>query len=109
MEFIKVIEITELPVNQMKLVVVKGKDVLLANVEGTFYAIANKCTHLGGSLAKGVLEGGIVTCPRHGSRFDVKTGKNVSGPKIPLLRIKAKDEECYTVKIEGNDVLVGIP
>jgi len=56
------------------MVVVGGKEVLLANVDGSYFAIANKCTHAGGSLAKGSLEGSIVTCPRHGSQFDLKTG-----------------------------------
>jgi 3-phenylpropionate/trans-cinnamate dioxygenase ferredoxin subunit len=109
MEFVRVADKAELPANQMMIVVVGGKDVLLANVDGSYYAIANKCTHLGGSLAKGVLEGSIVTCPRHGSRFDVKTGKNVRGAKIGFIKMNVRDEESYAVKVEGADILVGIP
>ena len=109
MEFVRVADKAELPANQMMLVVVGGKDVLLANVDGSYYAIANKCTHLGGSLAKGVLEGSIVTCPRHGSRFDVKTGKNVRGAKIGFVKMNVRDEESYAVKVEGTDIMVGIP
>ena len=108
MEFVRVADKAELPANQMMLVVVGGKDVLLANVDGSYYAIANKCTHLGGSLAKGVLEGSIVTCPRHGSRFDVKTGRAIAGAKIGFIKMNVKDEESYTVKIEGTDIFVGI-
>jgi 3-phenylpropionate/trans-cinnamate dioxygenase ferredoxin component len=109
MEFVRVADKAELPANQMMIVVVGGKDVLLANVDGYYYAIANKCTHLGGSLAKGVLEGSIVTCPRHGSRFDVKTGKNVRGAKIGFVKMNVRDEESYAVKVEGTDIMVGIP
>jgi 3-phenylpropionate/trans-cinnamate dioxygenase ferredoxin subunit len=109
MEFVKVADKAELPANKMMIVVVGGKDVLLANVDGSYYAIANKCTHLGGSLAKGVLDGSIVTCPRHGSRFDVKTGKNVRGAKIGFIKMNVRDEESYAVKVEGADILVGIP
>ena len=109
MEFVKVVDKAELPANKMMLVVVGGKEVLLANVDGSYYAIANKCTHLGGSLVKGVLEGSIVTCPRHGSRFDVKTGKSIRGAKIGFVKMNVRDEVSYTVKVEGTDILVGIP
>ena len=109
MEFVKVINKAELPTNKMVMVVVGGKEVLLANVDGSYFAIANKCTHAGGSLSKGVLNGSIVTCPRHGSQFDVKTGKAVGGAKIAFLKIQVKDEESYMVKVEGTTILVGLP
>jgi 3-phenylpropionate/trans-cinnamate dioxygenase ferredoxin subunit len=109
LEFVKVVDKAELPANRMMIVVVGGREVLLANVDGSYYAIANKCTHLGGSLGKGVLEGSIVTCPRHGSRFDVKTGKNIRGAKIGFVKMNVRDEVSYTVKVEGTDILVGIP
>ena len=108
MEYVRVADKSELPANKMIMVVVGGKEVLLANVDGSYYAIANKCSHLGGSLAKGSLEGCIVTCPRHGAQFDVKTGQAVGEAKIGFLKMKVKDEESYTVKVEGTDILVGI-
>jgi 3-phenylpropionate/trans-cinnamate dioxygenase ferredoxin subunit len=108
MEYIRVADKSELPANKMIMVVVGGKEVLLANVDGSYYAIANKCSHLGGSLAKGSLEGGIVTCPRHGAQFDVKTGQAVGEAKIGFIKMKVKDEESYTVKVDGTDILVGI-
>jgi 3-phenylpropionate/trans-cinnamate dioxygenase ferredoxin subunit len=108
MEYIRVADIADLPVNKMIMVVVGDKEVLLANVEGSYYAIANKCSHLGGSLVKGSLEGSIVTCPRHGARFDLKTGQAVADAKIGFLKMKVKDEVSYTVKVEGTDILVGI-
>ena len=108
MEYIKVANTSELPSNKMKIVVVAGKDVLLANVEGSYYAINNKCTHMGGSLAQGSLDGTTVTCPKHGARFDLKTGIAVGEAKIGFIKIKVKDEVNYTVKVEGSDILIGI-
>jgi 3-phenylpropionate/trans-cinnamate dioxygenase ferredoxin subunit len=93
----------------MIMVVVGGKEVLLANVDGSYHAIANTCTHSGGSLAKGVLDGGIVTCPKHGARFDVRNGKAVGEAKIAFMKMKVNDEESYMVKVEGTNIMVGMP
>jgi 3-phenylpropionate/trans-cinnamate dioxygenase ferredoxin subunit len=108
MEFVKVADKTELPLNSMKKVVAGGKEILVANVDGAYYAINNKCTHLGGSLSEGVLAGCIVTCPRHGARFDVTTGKSVGEAKIAFVKMAVKDEERYEVKVEGTQILVGL-
>jgi 3-phenylpropionate/trans-cinnamate dioxygenase ferredoxin component len=109
MEFIRVAETTALPAGKMMAITAGGKEILLANVDGSYYAIANKCTHLGGSLAKGVLDGGVVTCPRHGAQFDVKTGQAVSEAKIAFVKMRVRNEVKYEVKIEGTDILVGLP
>ena len=108
MEYVRVADKSELPTNKMIIVVVGGKEVLLANLDGSYYAIANTCTHAGGSLAKGSIDGSIVTCPRHGARFNLMTGKAVREAKIGFIKIKVKDEASYTVKVEGTDILVGI-
>ena len=92
----------------MKIIKLEEKEILIANVDGNYYAIGNRCTHAGGDLSRGTLEGNIVTCPKHGSKFDVTTGKVVSGPKILFLRPKIKDEPSYEVKVEGKDVLLKI-
>jgi nitrite reductase/ring-hydroxylating ferredoxin subunit len=104
--FIKVVETSEIPLGQMKAVKLGEKEVLIANVNGAYYAIGNRCTHMGGELAKGTLEENIITCPRHKSKFDVTTGKVVSGPKIPLINTKIKYEPAYAVKVEGKDILL---
>jgi len=109
MEYVKVAETPLLPAGKMMLVAAGGKEILLANVGGTYYAITNKCTHLGGSLSDGKLEDGIVTCPRHGAQFDVRTGMNVGEAKIAFIKTKPKDEVCFEVKAEGTSILVGIP
>jgi len=109
MEYVKVSSTAELPINKMITVVVGDKKVLLANIDGSYYAIANQCTHAGGSLVNGVLEGSVVKCPKHGAQFDVKTGKAVGEAKIAFMKMKVKDEESFEVKVEGTDILVGIP
>ncbi|MBS7279066.1 MAG: non-heme iron oxygenase ferredoxin subunit [Candidatus Freyarchaeota archaeon] len=103
--FVKVAEASEIPSGKVKKVELEGKEILIANVDGKYYAIGNKCTHMGGDLSKGSLSGNIVTCPRHKATFDVTSGKVVSGPKFPLSP-KIKDEKSYKVKVEGNDILV---
>jgi nitrite reductase/ring-hydroxylating ferredoxin subunit len=79
---------------------IDGQKLLLANVEGEFYAMCSVCNHMGGQLDKGKLEGNIVTCPRHGSKWDVKTGKLVQFDRqLPKERI-------FQVSVVGDDVFV---
>ena len=106
MVFEKVAETQEIPAGQMKAVKSGEQLVLLANVNGTFYAIGNVCTHQGGDLSKGTLEGNAVTCPKHKAKFDVTTGKVVSGPKVPFMHPKIKDLPTYAVKVDGKDILL---
>lgn len=109
MEYVKVLDASELPMGEMRKVEIRGKQILVANLDGTYHAIANKCSHLGGSLAKGSLDGNIVTCPRHGAKFDLKTGGAVGDAKIAVLKIGVKDVESYPVKIEGTEIMIGLP
>ncbi len=67
-DIVKVAETTELTPGKGKLVNVGGQPVALFNVDGKYYAIGNSCTHVGGSLSEGTLEGTTVTCPLHGAR-----------------------------------------
>jgi 3-phenylpropionate/trans-cinnamate dioxygenase ferredoxin subunit len=106
LSFVKVAETTEIPVGKMKMVKIDDKEFLIANVNGNYYAIANRCTHRAGDLSKGSLNGNIVTCPVHGSKFDVTTGKALSGPKIAFFKGKTSDEPSFEVKIEGNDIML---
>lgn len=109
MTLVEVARVDELPTGTMKSYLAGGKQILISNIEGKFYAINNICTHSGGELSKGKLEGKIVTCPRHGSKFDVTTGKCISGPKIGFLRLGTKDETVFEVKIEENKIKVSLP
>jgi 3-phenylpropionate/trans-cinnamate dioxygenase ferredoxin subunit len=108
MSFIEVAQVNEVPTGTMKSYSAGGKQILIANIDGKLYAINGVCTHAGGDLSKGKLEGKIVTCPRHGSKFDVTTGKCISGPKIVFLRFKAKDETAYEVKVEENRIKINV-
>lgn len=107
MSFKEVAQIDQIPAGTMKSVTLEGKSVLVTNLNGKFYAIGGKCTHMGGDLSKGKLEGNIVTCPRHGSQFDVTTGKNMRGPKI-VFQFSTGDEPAYEVKVVGNSIQVQV-
>ena len=106
MVFEKVADTGEISLGQMKAVEFGAEKVLLANVNGVYYAIGNVCTHEGGNLSKGVLQGNVVTCPKHKAQFDVATGKVVSGPKILFMHPKINNELAYAVKVEGTAILL---
>lgn len=108
MSFVKVGEISEVPVGKMKMFKVAEKEYLIANVNGNYYAIGNRCTHSSANLSQGSLEGNVVTCPKHKSKFDVTTGKVVSGPKMPFIHPKIEDAPSYEVEVEGNAILIRI-
>ncbi len=108
MEFVRVASATEISQGTMKKVNVNGKDVLVVNANGKFFALNNICPHQGGSLADGTLTDGVVSCPKHGAQFDVKTGEVVGDAKIAFFKIKPKNAGCYEVKINGTDVMVGV-
>ncbi len=98
-DFVRVAKTKELQPTNMKSYDFAGDRVCIVNIDENYYAIGNVCTHMGGPLDEGTLEGYDVECPWHGSKFDVRTG-NVSNP--PTQQPVAS----YEVKIEGNDILL---
>jgi nitrite reductase/ring-hydroxylating ferredoxin subunit len=90
----------------MKTIMLKEKEILIANVNGSYYAMANRCTHAGGDLSKKTLDGTTVTCPKHGAKFDITTGNVVSGPKVLFMHPKINDETSYELKVEGKDIML---
>ena len=108
MGYVKVADTSELTSCSKKKIYVGDKVILLSNVNGSYYAISDKCPHMGGSLGEGVLKDGIITCPKHGAKFDVKTGEAVGEAKMLLLKIKVKNNRVFPLKIEGNDIFVEI-
>jgi glycine betaine catabolism B len=98
-DFVKVAFTKDIPPSQMKEVQVDGERVCVANVDGKYYAINNVCTHEGGPLADGILEGYEVECPWHQSHFDLRTGEVRSPPA-------SEPEPTYEVKVDGEDVLI---
>jgi len=83
----------------MKKVTVGNQQVLVVNLKGKYYAIGNVCTHLGGPLDMGILEGNEVECPLHHSHFDVTSGQVKRGPAT-------RAEPVYEVKAENGNILV---
>ena len=106
MEFVKVAETPEIPVGGQKVVTIQGKEILITNIGGNYYAMGNRCTHAGADLSKGSLDGKIITCPRHKAKFDMTTGNVVFRPKYWRWELKLDDEPFYEVKVDGNDVLL---
>ena len=100
-EFVKVAIMNEIAPGQARLVNIKGKEIALFNIEGTFFALENACTHEEGPLAEGELEGHEVTCPWHGARFDVRTGQVLCAPAY-------EDAARYNVRVTGTDIEVEI-
>ena len=99
MEFVKLASINDVKPNSMKGLTIKDQKILLANANGTYYAIGDKCTDRGCQLSKGELKGDTVVCPCHGSTFDLKTGNFLKGPT-------KKPESAYELKVENNDVMI---
>lgn len=92
----------ELPPGKMQKISADGKEVLVANIEGNFYAVDDTCTHSGASLYEGTLDGSILTCGWHGAKFDCKTGKLAEFP------VKIKDLRSYKVVVESDNVFLEI-
>jgi len=107
-EFVSVLKIGELQNGAMKHVKAGGKDIMVSRVGGKYYAIDNRCGHMGGDLSAGKLESTIVTCPRHGSQWDVTDGHNVRWLRTPGTPPKVSKLNAYPVKVEVDHILVEV-
>jgi len=96
---IHAIKVEDLPSGKMACVEVGGQRILVANVDGQYYATDDTCTHEEASLSSGSLKDDLVKCPLHGSRFNLRTGEPMEDPAEEPLR-------CYAVKVENGAVLV---
>lgn len=109
MEYVRVASFGDVSPGRMVPIEAGGHKLLLARVGDTFYAAQRKCPHLGFNLCRGSLDGAAVVCPLHKAKFDLATGAIDRDPKLLFLNLKAKtDLAVYPVRIEGDDVLVGI-
>ena len=106
---------SDLTEGNMKKYQVQGMEILIARTEGKYYAAQNKCPHFGGDLSKGKLEGTIVTCPRHGSQFNLTDGSVARWLKgaglISAIGKTLKSPQkltTYNVKVDGQDIMVEI-
>jgi 3-phenylpropionate/trans-cinnamate dioxygenase ferredoxin subunit len=121
-DFVEAGKTGELADGAMKEVSTQGQPILLALVGGRYYATAGRCPHMGGHLSKGKLEGTVVTCPLHGSQFDLKDGKVVRwvggagimstmGKAMSAIGAAAKTPRpliTYEIKIENGKILVKV-
>ena len=98
-DFVRVAKVSDLPDPGRMLVEVDDRLVALFKVGGQFFALDDVCTHDGGPLGDGPLDGCQIVCPRHGARFDVRTGKALTMPATVDVR-------AHEVKVEGDDVYV---
>ena len=100
--FVKVGRSAEVPDGRPEVFEIEDRHIAVYRLDGAYYAIEDICTHDGGPLAEGEVEGQEVICPRHGARFDLKTGAATCMPAITPV-------ESYPVRVEGDDLLIGLP
>ena len=100
----KVAEISDIPKGSTLSCNLNGKKIAVCNVHGSFYAIEDVCTHDGAPLDQGILQGHIITCPRHGATFDVTTGAALSMPAVVPVKtipLEIESEGIYVQTDEG--------
>ena len=98
-KLVKIAQTGDLSPGEGKVFEAEGQTIAFFNVDGTFYAIENTCTHVGGPLGEGALVGSEITCPWHGAQFNVASGK-VLGPPA------RNDVNSFVVRVEGSGVLI---
>ena len=109
MEYVRVARAAEVAPGKIVPIEASGRKLLLARVGDRFYAAQRKCPHLGFNLCRGSLDGASVICPLHKAKFDLASGAIERDPKLLFLNMKAKtDLAVYPVRIEGEEVLVGV-
>ena len=91
---------SQIPAGSTHRIELAGEAILLCNVGGTIYAIEDVCSHDGGELDQGELEGCRIECPRHGAFFDVTTGAALTFPAVLPIR-------TYPVRVEGDEIIIG--
>jgi nitrite reductase/ring-hydroxylating ferredoxin subunit len=126
--YVEVAKIDKIPPGKMKHVELDGKEIVVSNVNGKYYAMDDRCGHMNARLSNGNINQNIVTCPFHAAKFDITTGKKVGEPvlEIPpdmeplppkwqkymenvgkeMSYIKTYDQNTYEVTIEGNDIKI---
>ncbi|MGD8623680.1 MAG: non-heme iron oxygenase ferredoxin subunit [Anaerolineae bacterium] len=101
MTFKKAANVRDILPGRVQVVEVEGEEIALCNVGGEFFAVANLCTHDDGPLGEGQVMDHQVECPRHGARFDVRSGQVKALPAVQPI-------PTYEVKVEGDEVFVDL-
>jgi nitrite reductase/ring-hydroxylating ferredoxin subunit len=129
-QFVDIAKVDEIPAGKTKHVEVNGKEIMIANMNGKFYALDDRCAHMNAPLSMGNLTGDVVTCPFHGAKFNITSGKKISEPVLtpsqemePLPKtwqkfmehagqlmshIKTYNQLTHEIKVEGTSVKVKI-
>jgi nitrite reductase/ring-hydroxylating ferredoxin subunit len=132
MESVIVAKVGEIPVGKMKHVEVFGKEIMVANVDGKYYAVSDRCGHMNVLLSMGTLVENTVTCPVHYARFDVTTGKVIAGPHLTSIdelkkfnlsaemikfvehmnefqsAVKTYDLPTFSVQVKDDNILIDV-
>jgi 3-phenylpropionate/trans-cinnamate dioxygenase ferredoxin subunit len=101
-EWIKVGEVGSPAPGEVKTIIPRGERIALTNLGDQYYALDDACTHDFAPLDQGELVGDQIECPRHGARFDVRTGKAMTLPAIYPLK-------TYPTRVVGNDIEIEVP
>ena len=133
-EFVEVAKTSEIPSGKMKHVEVGGKEIVIANLNGKFYALCDRCSHANAPLSSGILKGNTLICAMHGAQFDVATGKKISDPPsmdvsamqknigpLPegwqkmiehstqlMAKIKTYDQQTFETAVDGDKIKVRV-
>ena len=101
-EYFEVCSVNELPSGERLFIEIGEEYIVLFNVGGDYYAIADLCSHDDGPLGDGEVSDHVIACPRHGARFDLRSGKALTLPAVENI-------PAYPVRIRDSDIEIGIP
>jgi 3-phenylpropionate/trans-cinnamate dioxygenase ferredoxin subunit len=101
-EFVEIAPVAELPDGERLFIEAAGRSIVIFNLAGKFYAIGDVCSHDSGPVGDGEIEEHEIICPRHGARFDIRTGKATSLPAVV-------DIPSYPVRVVGDMIEIGLP
>lgn len=108
-KFIKVLKAEDLPIGKSAIILVGGQEIAVFNYKNEYFAILNKCPHKGGPLGEGRVQEGIVICPNHEWRFELKTGNSMQNPemKVKIFPVRIKDEKIYVGFDQNQTKILG--
>jgi nitrite reductase/ring-hydroxylating ferredoxin subunit len=126
--YVEVCKVSEIGRGHMIHVEINGKEIAIANLDEKFYAFADRCGHMNARLSRGNISQNVVTCPFHGAKFDITSGKKIGEPVLEMPPgmeplpptwqkymgivaqemsfIKTSDQEIYDVKVEGDSIKI---
>jgi nitrite reductase/ring-hydroxylating ferredoxin subunit len=106
-QFLEVGKVDEIPLGEIKHVEVQVKEIVISNVGGEFYAMGDRCGHMNARLSMGnISNDGIVTCPFHGARFDVITGKKIKEPVLtPSQQMEPLPKSWQNILEHGGELM----